>query len=285
MKFVDIKNDIAFRKIFGNENRKEVLISFLNAVLLLENDRKIVDVDILTPYQLPALKGGKVTIVDIKAKDQNDKNYIVEMQVAEVDGFDKRVLYYASKSYSSQIDRGDLYEKVNPTFFIGILDFSITQNTDYISRHKILDIDAGENLLNDIEFNFIELPKFNKQETELTTIIDQWVYFIKNSENLEVIPESVKDDGLRNAYEDADKHNWTKAELEAYDYVLMREQDGRGQITFATKKAVKEAVKEALSQKEIDIAINLLNLGLSIEDTAKGTGLTVEQVRKLQAEK
>ena len=284
MKFVDIKNDIAFRKIFGNENRKEVLISFLDAVLLLENDRKIVDVDILTPYQLPALKGGKVTIVDIKAKDQSDKNYIVEMQVAEVDGFDKRVLYYASKSYSSQIDRGDLYEKLNPTFFIGILDFSITQNTDYISRHKILDIDTGQNLLNDIEFNFIELPKFNKKETELTTIIDQWVYFIKNSENLEVIPESVKDNGLRNAYEDADKHNWTKAELEAYDYVLMREQDDRGRITFATKKAVKEAIKEALSQKEIDIAINLLNLGLSVEDIAKGTGLTVEQIQKLQDE-
>ena len=267
MKFVDIKNDIAFRKIFGNENRKEVLISFLNAVLWLENDRKIVDVDILTPYQLPALKGGKVTIVDIKAKDQSDKNYIVEMQVAEVDGFDKRVLYYASKSYSSQIDRGDLYEKLNPTFFIGILDFSITQNTDYISRHKILDIDTGQNLLNDIEFNFIELPKFNKKETELTTIIDQWVYFIKNSENLEVIPESVKDNGLRNAYEDADKHNWTKEELDAYDYVLMREQDDRGRITKVQK----------------DIAKNFLNLGVSIEDTAKGTGLTLEQVRKLQS--
>ena len=219
MKFVDIKNDIAFRKIFGNENRKEVLISFLNAVLLLENDRKIVSVDILTPYQLPALKGGKVTIVDIKAKDQSDKNYIVEMQVAEVDGFDKRVLYYASKSYSSQIDRGDLYEQLNPTFFIGILDFNITQNTDYISRHKILDIDTGENLLNDIEFTFIELHKFNKQETELTTIIDQWVYFIKNAENLEVIPESVKDDGLRNAYEDADKHSRRRLILPLSNYV------------------------------------------------------------------
>jgi predicted transposase/invertase (TIGR01784 family) len=126
MKFVDIKNDIAFRKIFGgatsrNENRKEVLISFLNAVLLLDDDKKIVTVDILTPYQLPTLKGGKVTIVDVKARDQNDKSYIVEMQVGEVDGFHKRVLYYASKSYSSQIDRGDLYEQLNPTFFIGIL--------------------------------------------------------------------------------------------------------------------------------------------------------------------
>ena len=164
MKFVDVKNDVAFRKIFGNENRKEVLISFLNAVLFSETDRKIVDVEILTPYQLPELKGGKVTIVDVKARDQSSKNYIVEMQIAEVDGFDKRVLYYASKSYSSQIERGDLYEKLNPIFFIGILDFEVTQNTDYISRHKIIDLATGENFVKDIEFNFIELPKFRKSE-------------------------------------------------------------------------------------------------------------------------
>ena len=277
MKFVDIKNDIAFRKIFGNENRKEVLISFLNAVLLLENDKKIVSVDILTPYQLPALKGGKVTIVDVKAKDQSDKNYIVEMQVAEVDGFDKRVLYYASKSYSSQINRGDLYEKLNPTFFIGILDFEVTQNKDYISRHRIIDTDTGENFIKDIEFNFIELPKFNKKESELKTVIDQWVYFIKNAEDLEIIPKSVKDEGLKNAYEDADKHNWTKEELEAYDYALMREQDDRGRITFATKKA--------LEQRDINITLKLILRGDTNEEISEITGLTENQIEKIRTEK
>ena len=266
MKFVDVKNDVAFRKIFGNENRKEVLISFLNAVLLLENDKKIISVDILTPYQLPELKGGKVTIVDLKAKDQNNKNYIVEMQVAEVEGFDKRVLYYASKSYSSQIDRGDLYEKLNPTFFIGILEFEATQNKDYISRHKIVDTVTGENYIRDIEFTFIELTKFNKKENELTSVIDQWVYFIKNAEDLKIIPDNVKDIGLKNAYEDADKHNWTKLELDAYEYVLMREQDERGKFTKVQTK----------------IAKRFLAMGLSIEDTAKGTDLTIEKVTSLK---
>ena len=266
MKFVDITNDVAFRKIFGNENRKEVLISFLNAVLLFDNDKKIVTVDILTPYQLPAIKGGKVTIVDVKAKDQNGKNYIVEMQVADVDGFDKRVLYYASKSYSSQIDRGDLYEKLNPVFFIGILDFEVTKNPDYISRHKIIDIETGENLISDIEFNFIELPKFNKTESGLRTIIDQWVYFIKNAENLDVIPDNINDEGLKSAYEDADKHNWSKEELEAYDNVFIREQDDRGRLTKIQK----------------DIARKLLKLGLPLEDVSESTGLTKDQVMKLK---
>ena len=285
MKFVDIKNDIAFRKIFGNENRKEVLISFLNAVLLLDTNKKIIDVDILTPYQLPDLKGGKVTIVDIKAKDQNQKTYIVEMQVAEVDGFDKRVLYYASKSYSAQIDRGDEYEKLNPTFFIGILDFEVTQNPSYINRHKITDIETGENFIRDIEFNFIELPKFNKTATELTTIVDQWVYFIKYAENLDIIPENVIDEGLKYAYQGADKHNWTKDELEAYDYVLMREQDDRGRINFAIKKA--ERMTEKITEKKVqkDIAKRLLDFGLKIPEVSQNTGLTIEEIEIINREK
>ena len=289
MKFVDIKNDIAFRKIFGNENRKEVLISFLNAVLLLENDKKIISVDILTPYQLPALKGGKVTILDVKAKDQSDKSYIIEMQVAEVDGFDKRVLYYASKSYSSQIDRGELYKKLNPTFFIGILDFEITQNQDYISRHKIIDIETGENFIKDIEFNFIELPKFNKTENELTTVVDQWVYFLKNAEDLKLIPENVKDEGLRNAYEDAAKHNWTKEELDAYDYVLMREQDDRGRWTLATRRAVEKAVKQANEEakelRDIDIALKLILRGETNNEISEITGLSETQIENIRNKK
>jgi predicted transposase/invertase (TIGR01784 family) len=268
MKFVDIKNDVAFRKIFGNENRKEVLISFLNAVLLLQNNHKIVNVEILTPYQLPALKGGKVTIVDVRAKDEKNKTYIVEMQVADVTGFDKRVLYYASKSYASQIERGDEYEKLNPTYFIGILDFEITQNPSYINRHKVLDVDTGENFVKDIEFNFIELPKFNKKESELDTIIDQWVYFIKNAENINVVPENLKDKGLKYAYEDADKHNWTKAELEAYDYVLMREQDDRGRIT----------------KVQLNFAKKLIKRGFSNEDIAEDTELKIDQIEKLRNE-
>ena len=128
MKFVDVKNDIAFRKIFGNENRKETLISFLNAVLDFHGDQRIMQVIILNPYQLPKLKGGKVTIIDVKATDQIGRTYSVEMQVGDLDGFEKRVLFYSSKSYSDQIKRADFYRKLRPVIFIGILDFEHTVN-------------------------------------------------------------------------------------------------------------------------------------------------------------
>jgi predicted transposase/invertase (TIGR01784 family) len=267
MKFVDIKNDVAFRKIFGNENKKEGLISFLNAVLF-QDYNKIVDVDILTPFQLPEIKGGKVTIVDVKAKDQNGRTFIIEMQVAEADGFDSRVLYYASKSYSAQIQRGDEYEKLKPIFFIGILNFSATENPSYLSRHKVTDTETGQQFIKDIEFNFIELPKFNKKSNELETIIEQWIYFIKNAENLEVIPENISDKGLMSAYEEASKHNWTQEELDAYDYAFMREQDEKGRITKVQK----------------DFGRKLIKRGFANIDIVEDTGLTNEQIEDLRKE-
>ena len=122
MKFVDIKNDIAFRKIFGNENKKEILISFVNAVLELPKGKKIIKVEIKNPYQLPEIKDLKSSILDVRATDERNISYIVEMQVEEIEGFDKRVQYYTAKQYSSQINKGDDYPKLNQVIFIGNLD-------------------------------------------------------------------------------------------------------------------------------------------------------------------
>lgn len=249
MKFADVKNDIAFRKIFGNENRTETLISFLNAVLGFEGKERIVSVTILNPYQLPALKGGKVSILDVRATDQKKQQFIVEMQVAEQNGFDKRVLYYLTKSYNSQIRRAEQYRKLKPAFFIGILsNFSHTHNEHYISRSRIQDIDTGEVTIKDVEFNFIELLKFNKNIDELENLTDKWIYFIKNAENLDVIPENVDDKGLLSAYEEANQHTWSQMELDAYDYVDMREEDGRAQMEFAIDKALNKGLEEGLKE-------------------------------------
>ena len=273
MKFVDVKNDIAFRKIFGNENRKESLISFLNAVLDFHGDQRITQVTILNPYQLPKLKGGKVTIIDVKATDQAGRTFIIEMQVADIDGFEKRVLYYTSKSYSDQIKRGDFYRKLQPVIFIGILDFEHTKNKKYISRSQVRDIETGEQTIKDVEFNYIELPKFNKELHELTTLTDKWIYFIKNAENLDVLPDNIQDAGLKSAYEEANVQTWTTEELEAYDYAFMREEDDRAKYDQAEQKGKAKGKKE--------LVIEMFNDGLEIERIAKISKMTVKEVKKL----
>ncbi len=273
MKFVDIKNDIAFRKIFGNENKKEILISFLNAVLKLENQNKIKSVTLLNPFQFPKIKGLKVTVIDVKATDENGNIFIVEMQLTDKKGLDKRIQYYSAKGYASQVDSGDEYLKLKPMIFIGILDFKYFESPNYISRHLIMDNETGERKFKDLEFNFIELEKFNKELIQLDNLIDKWIYFIKNSENLDLIPENINDTGLLTAYKDAEKHNWTKEELEEYEYAQMREQDERGEIELAEERAVEK--------KAIEIAKEMINDNETTEKIVKYTKLKTETVERL----
>ena len=97
MVFVDIKNDIAFRKIFGNDEKTAPLISFLNAALQLEGNDQVESVTLVNPYQFPRIRGEKASVLDVRATDHSGRIFVVEMQVAEKNGFDKRVQYYISR--------------------------------------------------------------------------------------------------------------------------------------------------------------------------------------------
>ena len=277
MKFADPKNDVAFRKIFGNEGKKVILISFLNSVLNLEGDRKIIDLDFRNTFQLPRITGLKSSIIDVNVKDQTGTKYIVEMQLSQVVAFDKRIQYYVSKEYSSQIEKGDDYSKLTPVVLVGILEFDYFEGNNYLTRHLILNMETMKNELKDINFNFIELPKFKKELEECKTLTDKWIYFIKNAENLEVVPPDVIDEGLKEAYTESDKHNWTKDELDSYDYFLMREQDERGRVEFAEIKAKEEAKKE----NTLEIGKKLKSLGVDLQSIVKATGLSIEEIEKL----
>jgi predicted transposase/invertase (TIGR01784 family) len=277
MKFVDIKNDIAFRKIFGNENKKEILISFLNAVLELPKGKKIKKVEIKNPYQLPEIKDLKSSILDVKVTDERNIWYIVEMQVEEPDGFDKRVQYYTAKQYAAQIEVGEDYPKLKQVIFIGILNFKFFEGDDYLTQHLITNRKTGKQELSDMEYNFIELPKFDENKIKIKTLIEKWIYFIKKAPNLDVIPENVNDEGLKHAYEDADKHNWSKEELLAYDYASMRKADESSK----TKRAVDKAVVIAIDQEKIDTVKELYKNGVSIVIISISVKLSIERVKEI----
>jgi len=268
MKFVDVKNDVAFRKIFGNENKKIILISFLNAVLGLEGQDRVKEVTLLNPFQLPRIAGEKSSIIDVRATDEKGSTFIVEMQVAEPAGFDKRVLYYTSKDYAGQINSGDDYPLLRPVYFIGILNFDYFIGEDYLSSHSIIDEATGENGFKDLKFRFIELKKFNKKGHELKNIIDKWTFFIKYAEDLEVMPDNVDDEGLKEAYEEAAQHNWTREAYDAYIYSGIREQDEKGRIELAEKRRIERVVKQ-LHQNNIPLNIIAISVELSEKEVAE----------------
>ena len=114
------------------KKKKGILISFLNSILRLEDEKTISDVMLLNPNQAPQIKDAKETILDVRCHDQSGANYIVEMQVLSQPFFDKRVLYYVSKAYGNQLDKGESYYQLSPVIFLGILNFNFTQSSGYI---------------------------------------------------------------------------------------------------------------------------------------------------------
>ena len=189
----------------------------------------------------------KETTLDVRAKDKRGITFIVEMQVERQEFFGKRVLYYSSKAYVSQIDKAMDYPKLNQVIFIGILDFDFFSGSDYLSRHLILNKENFKQELTDLEFNFIELTKFNKGENDLKDIVDKWVYFVKNAENLDVIPQSLQSlKEIRDAFEAANRFNWTKEEVEIYDYWEMDEAGHNDAENTARNEGIKKGKHESL---------------------------------------
>lgn len=275
MKFVDPKTDIAFKKIFGNDAHKNILIEFLNEIL--ELDSPIEDVTISNSYQAPRLKGLKETTLDIKATDKLKREFIVEMQVEKETAFVKRAVYYSSKAYSQQLQKTEKYHLLKPVIFLGILDFTIFDHASVLSRHLILNAETGQHDLKDLEFNFIELPKFTKSETELETTADKWIYFIQQADNLDHVPSSADTPALQEAYDIAAQHHWTQEELDIYEsqgFAI-----GKGRNSFETARLDGEAIGEKRGKTEV--ARNLL---IAMNDTqiADMTGLTIEAVAELR---
>ena len=291
MQFVDVKTDIAFKKIFGSEQHKEILIGLLNALLELEGDTCIKDVTLKNPWQPPDIPLLKETILDIKAVDNRGVSFLVEMQIRDTNFFDKRALYYTAKAYTGQIKKGENYPKLNQVIFIGILDFNSFDGDNYLTRHLILNRDTLKQELRDIEFNFIELKKFTKSEEELESIIEKWIYFIKNADNLTMIPKNAEAiPELNEAYKLASMNAWTEEELDIYEYWQIRDAGDRYKIQEEFEKGLEkgkiegknEGWVEGKNKRNVEIAIEMIKDGESNDRIRKYTGLTDVEINGLR---
>ncbi len=272
MTFLDIKTDYAFKKVFGSEESKEILISFLNSIIEFNNNQKIKDLTILDPYNIPILKGMKDTFVDVKAKLEDDTKVIIEMQVLNHDGFEKRILYNTAKNYSQQLKEGENYHLLNPVIALTIVNFEMFEFDKYKSSFKLLEKENFTTYKDDIELIFIELPKFKKSLEECRDIEDKWLYFIKYSEDLTVVPKDI-DKEIEDAYKIANTANYTVDELE-----LQRK---RKEFIYIQRNSIEKAKREGIEIGEIKTAITMINrFGLSIEDVSKELNISIDELRK-----
>ncbi|MDZ7362831.1 MAG: Rpn family recombination-promoting nuclease/putative transposase [candidate division KSB1 bacterium] len=277
MQFADPRTDFAFTLIFGNEKTKDVLISFLNAVLGLEGIHAISEVTILNPYQAPKISTLKRSFLDVKCRDNRGVEFVVEMQVQYAEGFEKRIQYNACKAYVGQIPTGIDYPKLNQIIAITIVDFVMFKEFEhYLSCHEFRETMTNNCYLNEIRHYFIELPKFKKTEAELETTIEKWCYFIKYAGRLEMIPEKLNEEPFRKAFEIASRANMTKEEWEEYDAAAVKMQDERGIAIAAEKKG--------WQQRNVELARSMRRKGLDMNLIAELTGLSLQAIENLTEE-
>jgi predicted transposase/invertase (TIGR01784 family) len=245
MNFINPKTDFGFKKIFASPQSKEVLISFLNA-MLYNAQPTIEDLEIIDPYAAPAISGLKDTYLDVKAKITGNKTVIIEMQVINVEAFTKRVIYNAAKTYATQLKPREGYSKLNPLIALTITDFILFENTEkFLSHFVFKEVEENFEYYREIELVFVELPKFNKNLEQVENLIQSWVYFLKNAPELDEIPDKLASvPEIQTAFNIANRSTLSLKELEALEKREMFFEDQRGAVI----KGIQEGRQEGLIQ-------------------------------------
>ena len=294
-KFLDPKCDLTFKRIFGTEKNKNILIHFLNDILGFSKENAIQDVEFLSTILNPEIASDKQSIVDVLCKDSHGNRYIAEMQVARDGGFEKRAQLYAAKAYSRQSGNYIDFKKV---FFIAIANCTLfPKEVEYISTHNIRDIKTNGHYLKDFQFVFIELPKFAKSKVEqLENMVERWCFFFKYAEETtdeDLMKIAKQEPVIKLAYDELDKFHWNEKDLAAYEERIMdiykEENILAHKLDLASQKGRQEGIQigeergreEGRKAEKIEVARNLLKVGVSIDIITKTTGLTTDEVKNL----
>ena len=297
MIFINPKTDYAFKKIFGSSESKEILISFLNA-LIYEGNSTIEDLEIINPNLPPKIEGLKDTYLDVKAQLKDGTLVIIEMQVLNVQSFGKRVFYNAAKTYAFQLEAAQGYRLLKPVIALTITDFEMFPESEEFSSRFVLK-EVNKNFTypeNELDLVFVELPKFIKGQEELETLADKWIYFMKNARSLTSVPETMDSvPEIHQAFEIANQVKLSREELADLD---RREQfiyDQQGAIIKASREGIEQGREEGIEQgreegreegmreKAIAIARQLLSQ-LDNDTISQVTGLSVEEVQNLRGD-
>ena len=305
MQFLDVKTDFAFKRVFGSEQSKAVLLDFLNAIIDFGENISITDLTIVDPYQIPLLKGMKDSYVDVKAVLSNQSRVIIEMQVLNVEGFEKRVLYNAAKLYSTQLKKSEQYATLEPIIALTITDFEMfPELPKAISYWDLREREVLLRYSDDIQIIFVELPKFTKQEHELESITDKWIYFIKHAGELDFIPCSFTEPPLLEAFDIANTAALSEEELEVQfkrrDFIWLQRgaldkavKDGLAQgIAIGMEQGIEKGIAQGIArgkeegqlEGKLEAARNMLRDSFPAEMVCKYTALSKETVERLRAE-
>ena len=270
------KMDFVFKRIFGNENHPNVLISFLNAVL-----------NPVDPIQSVELKDttiekshveDKYSRLDVRATTNKGEHINIEIQLDNKYNMIKRSLYYWSKLYESQLESGNDYQKLSRTICINLLDFNLLKHDKFHSIYRLKDCETHEELTDIIELHFIELQKMKqvKRVEEVKSKLEAWLHFINQPESELVKELEQVEQEIGSAKAELIRLSGNKEERALFEK--------RRQSLLEEVSALSYAEEKGVKRRNIEIAKNLIQKGLDNDFIIETTGLSLEEVKEIRKE-
>ena len=287
MEKINPRVDLAFKKIFGTESNKDLLISLINSIVGEED--QVVDVTLLNPYNQKNFKKDKLSILDIKAEGSTGKKFNIEIQITDEADYDKRALYYWARLYTEQLKEKEDYSTLEKVIGIHILNFtSILEAKKYHNVFRIIEKETGLEYFNELELHTIELKKFTDKlgkefediGSKIQNSLDLWSAFLTRNDLISKakLPQSLDDAPVKKAIEVLSVMNFTDEEREAYEDHLKWLRIEANSL----KKAEEKGREEGEKNKSLEIAAALLKQGLPISQISEATGLSPEELKSLQ---
>ncbi len=282
-RYINPYTDFGFKRLFGTIANKSLLIDFLNCLVLPQH--RIADLVFRSNEGLPTSTSERRAIFDLRCVSETGEHFIVEMQKAKFQFFKDRALFYATFPIKNQAERGDWSFKLEPVYFVAILDFLYDESEEkakFLREVQLRDQD-GKAFSDKLHFRFLQMPAFKKREDELASHFDKWCYFLKHLETFSVLPEILREPVFEQGLETLRESALTKDELPSYEqslkeyrdlvvYIREREEDARAE-GVAMGKA------EGKAEGKLEIARNLLAKNIPWEVITETTGIQPQDLK------
>jgi predicted transposase/invertase (TIGR01784 family) len=276
-KYINPFTDYGFKKLFGEEINKDLLLDFLNE-LLKEEQGQIKDLTYLKTEHLGTTEVDRKAIFDLYCENEWGEKFIVELQKTKQNFFKDRTVYYSTFPIREQAKRADWDYELKAVYTIAVLDFVFDSDKDEPAKYrydvKLKDIETNKLFYDKLTFIYLEMPKFNKSVDELTTRFDKWLYVLRNLNKLDRVPDKLRESIFDKVFETAEIARFTQDQVRSYEDSLKYYRD--------LKNSLDTAREEGKIEGKIEVAKNLLSSGVSIDLIVKSTGLSADEIKKLK---
>src|SRR3990172_6928012 len=282
-RYINPFTDFGFKKLFGSEPNKDLLLDFLNE--LIKERGHIQSLTYLKAEQLGLSEFERRAVFDLYCESETGEKFIVEMQKAKQKYFKDRSVFYSTFPIREQAQRGEWDFQLNAVYTVGILDFVFDEDKDspeYFHHHvQLMETRRKKVFFDKLTYIYLEMPKFTKTEEQLQTHFDKWLYIIKNLPRLQERPRRIQERVFQRLFEAAEIARFDPAEREAYEEGIKVYRDLKNVIDTGREEGREQGREEGRQEAVRQVARQMKTAGEPVAKIAAYTGLTAKQIRAL----